>query len=276
MFFACTQLTNVTIPNSVISIGNQAFYQCPLLSIIIPASVTSISSAAFWYCSIKTITVDVNNPAFSSLDGVLFDKNRTVLITYPQGKTGSYTIPAGVASIGPVAFDNCSLTTITIPNGVTNIGTEAFQYCLSLTNVTISGSVANIGNTAFDYCSSLSAVYFLGNRPVITADVLYGTQATVYYLPGTIGWTSAFGYAKTALWNPLAQTHDGKFGVRTNQFGFTISGTTNIPIVIEASADLSNPAWVQLQSCTLTNGTVYFSDRQWTNYSRRFYRIRSP
>jgi len=122
----------------------------------------------------------------------------------------------------------------------------------------------------------LSAVYFLGNMPVVPGTVFVDTEATVYYLPGTTGWTSTCGDVQTALWNPLAQTHDGKFGVRTNQFGFAITGTTNIPIVVEACTDISSPGWVQLQSCTLTNGSVYFSDPQWTNYSRRFYRIRSP
>jgi hypothetical protein len=73
-----------------------------------------------------------------------------------------------------------------------------------------------------------------------------------------------------------AQTSDGSFGVRTNQFGFNVTGTTNIPIVIEACADLASPVWVSLQSRTLTNGSVYYCDPQWTNFPARFYRFRSP
>jgi hypothetical protein len=64
--------------------------------------------------------------------------------------------------------------------------------------------------------------------------------------------------------------------VLSNQFGFTITGTTNIPIVVEASANLATASWTALQTCTLTNGSVYFSDPEWTNYPARFYRIRSP
>jgi hypothetical protein len=69
---------------------------------------------------------------------------------------------------------------------------------------------------------------------------------------------------------------DASFGVRQNRFGFNITGTADIPLVIEASTNLAARAWVPLQSCTLTNGLFYFSDEEWTNYPRRFYGIRSP
>jgi hypothetical protein len=69
---------------------------------------------------------------------------------------------------------------------------------------------------------------------------------------------------------------DASFGVRQGGFGFNINGTANIPLVIEASPDHLAGPWVSLQSCTLTNGSIYFRDPQWTNYPSRFYRIRSP
>ena len=83
------------------------------------------------------------------------------------------------------------------------------------------------------------------------------------------------------LWNPQAQTADGSFGVQNNQFGFNITGSSNLVIVVEASTDMSNPAWIPVGTNTLntfvgTNGTSYFSDPQWTNYPNRFYRFRSP
>jgi hypothetical protein len=98
----------------------------------------------------------------------------------------------------------------------------------------------------------------------------------VYYLPKTTGWGPTFAGRPTALWNPTAQTGDPSFGVRPNGFGFNIAGTADIPLVIEASTDLASRSWVTLQSCTLTNGSIYFSDPQWTNYPSRIYRIRSP
>jgi len=78
------------------------------------------------------------------------------------------------------------------------------------------------------------------------------------------------------LWNPQVQTGDGMFGVQQNVFGFNIGGTPDIPLVVEASTNLAAQSWVPLQSSTLTNGSVYFSDPQWTNFPGRFYRIRSP
>ena len=97
-------------------------------------------------------------------------------------------------------------------------------------------------------------------------------------MPGTTGW-AAFATntgLPVVLWNPEFQTGEGGFGVLNNQFGFNIRGTTNIPILVEASANLASAAWTSLLTCTLTNGSICFSDGDWTNYPARFYRIRSP
>ena len=104
----------------------------------------------------------------------------------------------------------------------------------------------------------------------------FDINATIYYLPGTTNWSSPFGGLPAVLWNPQVRTADISFGVRTNRFGFNITGTTNIPIVVDACTNLTNPAWSPLQNCTLTNGSLYFSDPGWTNYPARLYRIRWP
>jgi hypothetical protein len=80
----------------------------------------------------------------------------------------------------------------------------------------------------------------------------------------------------TVLWNPIVQTNDGHFGVHSNQFGFNITSTNSIPIVIEACTNLANPVWTPLTNVSLTNGSFYFSDPQWTNYPGRFYGIGFP
>jgi hypothetical protein len=99
----------------------------------------------------------------------------------------------------------------------------------------------------------------------------------LYYLPGTTGWSVPFGGAYDVfLWNPQAQTTDGQFGVQAGQFGFNITGTKYIPIVVEACTNFENPVWQPVQTNTLTTGSAYFSDPQWTNYPGRFYRLRSP
>jgi hypothetical protein len=101
-------------------------------------------------------------------------------------------------------------------------------------------------------------------------------QAIIYYLPGTTGWEATYGGRPTALWNPQIATTDGTFGVGPSGFGFIVVGTTNIPIVIHACTNLTYPDWIPLHHCTLTNGSVYFSDPDWTDHPARFYTIRWP
>jgi hypothetical protein len=184
-----------------------------------------------------------------------------------------------VTSIGNVAFEQCSLTSVTIPNSVTNIGSYAFGDCLSLTNVTIGTGVKSIGDGTFFDCYYLTGVYFQGNAPRLGSDVFdFDNYTTVYYLPGTTGWGAFSTNAgiPTVLWNPQMQTSGTSFCVRTNQFGFSITGSSNLVIVVEACTSLANPLWSPVQTITLTGGSAYFSDPQWTNYPARFYRLRSP
>jgi len=105
------------------------------------------------------------------------------------------------------------------------------------------------------------------------------TNATIYYLPGTTGWGPTFGGRPTMLWylpNPLILNYSPAFGVQTNGFSFIISWATNIPVVVEACTNFTNPMWQSIQTNPLTGGWCYFSDPQWTNYPSRFYRLRSP
>ena len=155
-FYGCTSLTSVTIPDSVTRIAKETFYDCTnLTNIIIPDSVISIGDWVFSGCiSLKSIEVSDNNKNYSSVDGILFNKDKSKLITYPAGKTDSeYVIPNSVTSIYSYAFENCtSLTSVTIPDSVTSIGNFAFCNCTSLTSVTIPNSVTSIGSDAFYGC----------------------------------------------------------------------------------------------------------------------------
>jgi hypothetical protein len=252
-FFESTEVTNVTIPNSVTNIGNTAFYECTkLASATIPSSVATIGSACFASCA--------------SLAGI--------------------AIPDSVTSIGNGAFESCTgLTSVLIPNSITSVEEGTFANCISLTNVTISGSVTNIDGEAFAYCGRLASVFFQGNAPTVSEGAFLEATPTVYYLPRTIGFCSSCFLGgssqgmegpKEVLWNPLIQTYGTHFGVQSNQFGFNITGTQYIPIVVEACNNLASPVWTQLGTFALTGASSYFRDPQWTNYPSRFYRISSP
>jgi BspA type Leucine rich repeat region (6 copies) len=235
---------NYTIPGSVTTIGSVAFSSCTsLTNVTIGNSVTSIGVAAFYYC---------------------------------YGLT-SVTIPNSVTNIGDSTFDSCiSLTSMTIGSGVTSIGDGAFAQCNGLTSITIPDSVISIGDYAFEDCFSLTSVYFKGNPPAVGGgDLFYNdNNGTVYYLPGTTGWGATFDGLPAVLWNPQIQTSDTSFGLHGNQFGFNITGTAGIPVLIEACTNLASPVWFPLQAITVTNGLVHFSELVQTNSPSRFYRLR--
>lgn len=160
-FYECSGITSAKIPDHVTRIGAYAFSGCNLTSVIIPSSVEKITSSFIHCDSIINFTVDRENQYFSSDEyGVLFNKDKTMLIEYPAGNAREkYEIPKGVTRIGYYAFfGSASLTDITIPDGVTEIDFGAFYKCISLTDITIPDSATEVGEHAFSYCENLTKV----------------------------------------------------------------------------------------------------------------------
>jgi hypothetical protein len=156
-----SEQTAYTIPSSVDRIGDFAFEESPLISVVIPKNVTSIGLNAFnGMSSLTTIAVDKENACYTSEDGVLFNKDKSILIKYPiqNRKENDYIIPSSVKSIDTCAFQDChTLTSITIPNSVTTIGPAAFNGS-NLNSIHIPQSVNSIGIMAFGYCRELNTV----------------------------------------------------------------------------------------------------------------------
>jgi hypothetical protein len=303
-FYGCYDVASVTIPVNVASIGEGTFEWCTSLKAI------AVEGQNSFYSSVNGVLFDKSQATLVEYPGGVGGS-----YTVPQGvvriwasafegcdSVASLTIPVSVTSIGDYAFAYCysltsagipdsvtnlgdytfygcnDLTNATISDSVTNIGAYAFYGCYGLTSVTIPASVTSLGEGAFEWCIHLTNIYFKGDAPSADPSVFAhdNSSPTAFYLPGATGWSSTFDGQPAVLWNAFIQATAANIGVQNNQFGFNITGTTNIPIVVEACANLANPVWTPLQTVTLTNGLFYFSEPLQTNTSGRFYRISSP
>lgn len=277
-FLSCSNLGSITIGSGLSGMGFRTFYWCPnITNVTISSGFTNLTAISYyagpglWPVDFQDLTgllslmVESNNPAFSTIDGVLFDASQTTLIRYPSGRSGSYTIPYGVTTIVGDVFSS-----------------GAFANYLGLTTVTVPATVTNIENFAFYYCYNLYGMYFEGNAPSQAGtypDVFSaGLEApTIYYLPGTVGWGPIWNVEYTAPWFlPYPLILNGTAGVQTNQFTFTVSWATNSSVVVETATNLANPDWQPLATNPLAGGVLYFTDAAWTNYPARFYRVLSP
>lgn len=168
-FDGCSSLAQIKIPDGVTSIGQYAFAQSGLVRATIPKTVTNIGMGAHLWCGrLLSISADPDNLVYSSLKGVLFNKDQTVLISYPAGKLGAYSIPSSVTRVGENAFGGCTqVTAVTIPNSVTSVGGGAFADCESLTKIVVPSSVTNIESSAFSDCFWLIQVSIPDTVPCI-------------------------------------------------------------------------------------------------------------
>ncbi|MBQ7379276.1 MAG: leucine-rich repeat protein [Clostridia bacterium] len=232
----CTD-TDVVIPAMyeglpVVEIGYLAFRRCDLTSITMPDSITSIGDSAFFGCTALTsITIP---------DGVTSIGVRTFDSCY---SLMSITIPGSVTSIGDRAFKQCNgLTSVTIGNGVTSIGNSAFALCTSLTSITLPDSVTSIGNSPFAFCDDLTSIVVTDGNPryhsrgdcVIETEsktLVIGCKASVIPVDGSVTsiGATAFSYCRglTSITIPDSVTSIGDFAFSgcTGLISITIPGS---------------------------------------------------
>lgn len=186
--FMDTKIAEVIFPESVKSVGEKAFRHCPITKVSINSdieypnigylgevfggpydssiqyialgkAVTSLNISASGLGQLKEIAVDKNNQVLASEDGVLYNKEKTVLIKYPNKKQGTLNIPNSVTTIGDRAFSGCSsLTNLIIPDNVNSIGVSCFSNCMNLKSITIPHSITTISKRAFEKCSKLTSI----------------------------------------------------------------------------------------------------------------------
>jgi len=159
-FKGCTQLTGVIVPDNVITLGSYVFEASGLTSLSLGSGLESMSDSSLRGCTgLSSIDVAEENNHYSSIDGVLLDKSKSTLITYPQGKTGLYEIPDEVRTIKTKAFESCTgLSELQIHDSVTSIEAQAFYNCTGLQSVSIGTGIAVINRSAFSSCGNLSEV----------------------------------------------------------------------------------------------------------------------
>jgi hypothetical protein len=276
-FLGCSTLSEVMIPAAITSIGSSVFKYCTNLtaitvdvanpnyssidgvlfnklqtslvafpigrsgSYVIAAGVTQIDSTAFVRCSsLQTLNVDATNPNYSSLDGVLFNKQQTQLLQCPGARTGSYAIPSGVIRIRSEAFDGCPLTTISIPPGVTEIGDFAFGNC-GLTSIELPDAAKNIGRGAFVNCGELGHVRLPATLGWIPDMMFSGCgKLTCITIPAGLSGIGPYGFGNCCMLSAVSFL--GKAPVlQTDAFDNTAGDFT--VYYFNGAAGFTSPTW---------------------------------
>lgn len=198
-FMNCKNLQQVNIKNGLKVISGNAFSGCDSLNVInIPESVIRIEGIFFAECSnLKDIIVDVSNTEYASIDGALYNKEKSVLIFCPVGKD-VYNIPTNVTNIGDYAFLNCkNITEITIPDNVTTLGTGVFDGCTALEKINLSNSLNRLTGELFANCTNLNEISIPESVTRIDSGVFRDCQnLNTVYLPSSIKNIGSNAFAK--------------------------------------------------------------------------------
>jgi hypothetical protein len=247
----------VSIPDSVTSIGEQAFSQCSGLAVLnLGSGLTTISSYTFQGCtSLASVIVP---DTMKSIDEGAF-AHCTALVEISLG--------SGVQELHPYAFHD-SIRLI-------RIGQGAFLGCTRLRSILLPASVAAFGDSALG-TDSLESVYFLGDAPAPTSNVFdYRAPVTVHYLPSATGWGASYSSKRTSIWtNPAIL--EGSVTVDGSGYGFTMAWAPDTTVLVEVSPTPTETAWTPLSSHQLIGGVSPFRDTEPTAQGSRFYRLTAP
>ncbi|MDH7497997.1 MAG: leucine-rich repeat protein [Syntrophomonadaceae bacterium] len=212
-FNGCSSLAEISIPANVRTIKTDAFYNCTgLTAVNLPKSLSEIDPSAFRGCSnLTSLSIPGDNPSFTAAEGVLYSKDRSTLVVYPEGRvTGTVAIadhvkaigprvffavsnlkaivfPSGLTSIGNQAFGGTGLASLTIPPTVKTVGSRAFEKCTSLKTVILPGTLTTIESGTFDGCAALTSVTMVNGVQTIGLNAFHGCSSLkTISLPSTI------------------------------------------------------------------------------------------
>ena len=204
-FNLCYGMTSITMPANLKRIGYRAFDNCSkLYALSLPATLTTIETLAFGGCTeLRRIDVAEDNNNFRSDEGVLFDKNMTTLICCPPRKTGNYTLPSSVTTIGEFGFYYCrSLKSISLPMSLKTIKNHGFRFCSALKTIVLPPSLTTIQYDAFSQCSELNSfVCYAPNVPEILASTF---TANNFNVPLYVPEVALSNYQSDANWQKFA------------------------------------------------------------------------
>ncbi len=295
----------VVIPDTykglpVTGICECAFFWCDMItSVIIPDSIITIEEEPFYHCSeLKEIQVDENNKYYCSVDGVLFNKSKTILIKHPDNYDSSYTIPNGVTRLEGWSFAISSLTSVTfpdslksigccafvkssklkaikIPDSVTTIDKEAFSYCHSLSSVTIGKGVTEVGSMAFFGCESLKEITIPKNVKTIGECAFgFAYQPITLTIHGVKG-SAAETYAKEndltfiEIKKPAQPTLES---IENTQYGVLIKWSkVSSAVTYRVYRKTSKSDWAYIDS----TGKTYYTDKTAKSGTKYYYAIKA-
>lgn len=202
-FYNCA-FTTLQLPDSLRSLGDHAFLYSRVTSLHLPASFEGYGECAFWARNLTTITVDEANPYFRSIDGWLYSKDSLTLCIVPDGVTGTINVPSFVRHIGKMAFGfNSGASSVSLPEGLVSIGDFAFNCCSAVNNVVIPSTVTSIGICPFSYCPQLT------NLTIASGNSHYVMDGLMIYSAGYDTLVSCHKSGTTVTLNPNVKVLGG-------------------------------------------------------------------